>query len=165
LAIFCNFVTAPYAVPGISPVKLFFDNGLFRSVDNVSLAKRHPHALHGNVLRLRPVLLGPCTRNGFPACTLGARPAHSRLTLRDSSPSPKIHPGIAGCRCRPLRTPVSRRSLGPNEFRPSRLCFSPDERLIPGWHADGNSLLESKHTRQVFRSARELVARRITFLL
>jgi hypothetical protein len=28
VSIFCNFVTAPYAVPGISPVKLFFDNGL-----------------------------------------------------------------------------------------------------------------------------------------
>jgi predicted nucleic acid-binding protein len=28
LSIFCNFVTAPYAVSGISPVKLFFDNGL-----------------------------------------------------------------------------------------------------------------------------------------
>jgi hypothetical protein len=28
LSILCNFVTAPYAVSGISPVKLFFDNGL-----------------------------------------------------------------------------------------------------------------------------------------
>jgi hypothetical protein len=28
LSIFFNFVTAPYAVSEISPVKLFFDNGL-----------------------------------------------------------------------------------------------------------------------------------------
>lgn len=28
LSIFYYFVTAPYAVPGISPVKVFFDNGL-----------------------------------------------------------------------------------------------------------------------------------------
>jgi hypothetical protein len=28
LSIHWNFVTAPYAVSGISPVKLFFDNGL-----------------------------------------------------------------------------------------------------------------------------------------
>ena len=28
MSIFCDFVTAPYAVSGISPVKLFFDNGL-----------------------------------------------------------------------------------------------------------------------------------------
>jgi hypothetical protein len=28
LSIDWNFVTAPYAVSGISPIKLFFDNGL-----------------------------------------------------------------------------------------------------------------------------------------
>jgi hypothetical protein len=58
------------------------------------------------------------TRKGFPACTLGARPAHSRLTLRVSSPSAEIQPGIARCRCRPLRTPVGRCRPGPNELYP-----------------------------------------------
>jgi hypothetical protein len=28
LSMFCNFVTAPCAVPDISPIKLFLDNGL-----------------------------------------------------------------------------------------------------------------------------------------
>jgi hypothetical protein len=35
LSIYWNFVTAPYAVFGISPVKLFFDNGL----SDITIAK------------------------------------------------------------------------------------------------------------------------------
>jgi hypothetical protein len=33
LSVYWDFVTAPYAVPGISPVKLFFDNGLPQTDD------------------------------------------------------------------------------------------------------------------------------------
>ena len=70
---FCNFVTAPYAVPGISPVKSFVDNGLLLS-DPAALLSHPPRQLtfHGSSPRIsQPTLLGDppwvSVAAGFPS--------------------------------------------------------------------------------------------------